>query len=101
MEGVADALAARANIDLVDGAAIQHVQAGGILVDQRLLLKLLRQPQTRAPRSSELPGRLTRRELEVLGAVAQGWSIREVAERLSISAHTARAHLRNIMAKLG
>jgi LuxR family maltose regulon positive regulatory protein len=43
---------------------------------------------------------LSEREREVLRLVAEGRSAEEVAERLVISAHTARTHVRNIYAKL-
>lgn len=44
--------------------------------------------------------RLTRRELEVLGMLANGLHITEIGERLSISALTARNHVQNILEKL-
>ena len=44
--------------------------------------------------------RLTRRELEVLGMLANGLHISEIGERLSISALTARNHVQNILEKL-
>jgi NarL family two-component system response regulator LiaR len=43
---------------------------------------------------------LTQRELEVLQLVAQGYENREIAEKLVISAATARTHVSNIMSKL-
>jgi DNA-binding CsgD family transcriptional regulator len=47
------------------------------------------------------PGRLTRRETEVLELVAQGLTTAEAAARLTISYTTARTHLENVFAKLG
>jgi DNA-binding NarL/FixJ family response regulator len=44
---------------------------------------------------------LTEREMEVLEAVAQGWSNKEVSEALNISPHTVQVHLSNIFGKLG
>jgi DNA-binding NarL/FixJ family response regulator len=43
---------------------------------------------------------LTRRELEVLGLVAEGATDKEIAEALCISLHTVKSHMRNILAKL-
>ncbi len=43
---------------------------------------------------------LTQREQEILGQVAKGASDKEIAEALCISLHTAKSHMRNILAKL-
>lgn len=43
---------------------------------------------------------LTRRQLEVLGLVAEGLSTAAIANRLSISSFTARNHLQNILHRL-
>jgi len=45
--------------------------------------------------------RLSDRQCEVLGLAALGLSDREIARRLVISVHTARAHLRSIRERLG
>jgi DNA-binding CsgD family transcriptional regulator len=47
------------------------------------------------------PGELTGREAEVLRAVAEGLSNREVADRLVISEKTVARHLANVFTKLG
>jgi len=44
---------------------------------------------------------LSEREIEVLKLVALGNSNREIAERLSITEHTTKAHMKRIVAKLG
>ncbi len=44
---------------------------------------------------------LTEREVQVLQAVADGRSNKEIAESLSISTNTVQVHLRNIFGKLG
>ena len=43
---------------------------------------------------------LTARELEVVGLLAVGLGNAEIAERLHISAHTVRNHIRNAREKL-
>ena len=44
--------------------------------------------------------KLSAREREVLGLVAQGLSDAQIAERLVISPHTVHRHVANILAKL-
>lgn len=44
---------------------------------------------------------LTRREREILGALAEGMSGAQIAEKLVLSPETVRTHVRNAMAKLG
>jgi DNA-binding NarL/FixJ family response regulator len=43
---------------------------------------------------------LTHREQDVLSLVAEGATDREIAEQLSVSIHTVKSHMRNILAKL-
>jgi len=43
---------------------------------------------------------LTQREQEVLSLVAEGASDKEIAEALTLSVHTVKSHMRNILAKL-
>jgi DNA-binding NarL/FixJ family response regulator len=47
-----------------------------------------------------LPHKLTHRELEVVRALLQGQSNKEIAHHLILSERTVRTHLRNIFAKL-
>lgn len=47
----------------------------------------------------DLP-KLTSRELEILNAIAKGFSNKEVANALGLSAHTVPVHIRNIYRKL-
>jgi DNA-binding NarL/FixJ family response regulator len=44
---------------------------------------------------------LTAREFEVLGLMGQGLDPAAIAERLIVSVHTARGHVKNVMMKLG
>ncbi len=44
--------------------------------------------------------RMTPRERQVIGLIAEGLSNKEIAKRLHIATHTVKSHVRNIMEKL-
>lgn len=50
--------------------------------------------------SAEASCQLTGREQDVLGLAASGMSDKEIAAELSLSLHTVKTHMRNILAKL-
>ena len=50
--------------------------------------------------STPVPNKLTSRELEVLGLLAQGKTNQDIAEELLISRATAKVHVQHIIAKL-
>lgn len=52
------------------------------------------------PDQSHRPVRLTKREVEVLSLIAQGYSSKEAADRLFVSKRTVDFHLGNIYEKL-
>jgi HD-GYP domain-containing protein (c-di-GMP phosphodiesterase class II)/DNA-binding CsgD family transcriptional regulator len=54
-----------------------------------------------AHKPRDWPAGLTDREVEVLRQIAAGLSIRETADRLVVSNHTARHHVESIYSKLG
>ena len=64
-------------------------------------LALQRERWSRRHANPEVISRLTRREAEILTAVATGATNREIAHSLSISPHTVRVHLERIYEKLG
>ncbi|GAB1472294.1 response regulator transcription factor [Chloroflexota bacterium] len=78
-------------------AALSPSLAGHVLAEFRRLSRHL-------PNYPELEGDeatdLTHRELDVLTVASQGASDKEVADRLSISVHTVKSHIRNILSKL-
>ena len=87
-------------IDLLRGtmyghAAITPALAGRLLGEFRRLEQEDRQRETPLQ-----PVSLTQRELEVLSLVAQGKGDLEIAELLTISIHTVKTHVRNILSKL-
>jgi NarL family two-component system response regulator YdfI len=76
-------------------AAIEAAAAGFVVLQPGDLDGLLVNPQ---PASLAEP--LTRREIEVLGMLAEGQSNKSIAHRLGISEHTVKFHVTSIMGKL-
>lgn len=86
-------------------AAVRIVAAGDAVTTPsltRALIDTVRHEHTTGPlhRETELDA-LTRRERDVLTAVAAGWSNTEIATRLSISPTTVKSHVSHILAKIG
>jgi DNA-binding NarL/FixJ family response regulator len=92
-------------------AAIRAAASGEVHLDPAvagIVARRLRRPVGASERrrgAADTPGerldRLTSRERDVLGAVAQGLSNRAIADALGITERTARTHVSNILAKLG
>lgn len=86
---------------------IQTIKDGAMWIDP-LAVPILRDknrglvPQRQMSRAMfrEQHSNLTQREYEVLKLIVDGKSNNEIAEELTISAHTAKAHVCNIIQKL-
>ena len=83
---------------------IRTVAAGESLlsptVTRHLIEEYVRRPAQQTGPVPTLES-LTDRELEVLSLVAKGWSNAEIADRLYVSAATAKTHLSRLLMKLG
>jgi DNA-binding NarL/FixJ family response regulator len=79
---------------------IRTVHAGDTIIAPELAQKLLNAFESGGPTRSRLVPPLTERELEVIRALAQGMSDRQIARSLSISEKTVRKHTSNIYRKL-
>lgn len=85
--------------------AIHQVEQGRVFISQTasgsLLLELLK-----ASDSGSFPGKssafsiLTSRQIEILQAITEGYSTKEIALRLSISVKTVETHRQQLMEKL-
>lgn len=82
--------------DLVD--AVRQVAAGGSVIDPRVVEGLV--SANRTSRRSEVD-RLTPREQEVLGEIAQGKSNAAIAAALFLSERAVEKHTNSIFSKLG
>ena len=87
--------------DIVD--AVRRLKAGEALLSPNEIIEMLRlvsrkrQEEMEAQKSID---RLTRREREVLQALAEGLDSRDIAEKLHITVETERTHMVNILNKL-
>lgn len=80
-------------------AAIAEVQQGGAPMTSEIARKVIATFQSSSAYSAEVEA-LSRRELEILDLVSQGYSNKEIAGRLSLSGGTVHWHLKNIYEKL-
>lgn len=88
----------------IDGATLTrlpgrtHVPFVG---DTHALLNAMRRGLGLPPHARGTQPTLTRRQLQVAGLVALGWSNRQIAEELVITERTAESHVERIRARLG
>ena len=87
--------------DLVE--AVRRLAAGDQLLSQQEVIGALRflVRVRESDREAQLAiDKLTPREREVLQALAEGWSDREIAQQLHVGAGTVHTHVTNILSKL-
>ena len=80
-------------------AVVSKTRAAGDILDT-MREQLSSGVRSTEPSDGERPSVITPRELEVLGLIAEGMSLHEIAARLSIAPSTTRNHIRNILRKL-
>src|SRR5688500_723189 len=80
---------------------VREVHAGRQWYEQRALVDAMDRFVRRQVASKEMTSVLSRREVDVVRAVAQGLRNREIAERLGIAEGTVKLHLHTIYTKLG
>lgn len=80
---------------------LNTVKAGGVWLGPTLLARLLRQIEAALPRTEVWSEGLTPREIEVAQRAAMGHSNQAIADTLSVSERTVRAHLSAVFEKLG
>jgi DNA-binding NarL/FixJ family response regulator len=88
--------------DIID--AVRRLEAGEALLSPNEvgeLLQLAGQQRAQDQEAQRAIESLTPRELEVLRALAEGLSDKEIAERLYLGLGTVRSHVVNILKKLG
>ncbi len=101
--GAAGVLHKSADVDEIMDAT-RRLAAGETLISSDELVEMLRiagQSREEEREARESIQQLTRREMQVLEALAEGLTNREIAERLHMSVDTERTHMMNILSKLG
>ena len=78
---------------LVD--ALRRITEGECVIDPTIVARLIQRPRQASPLA-----RLSERETEVLGLMAEGRSNQAIAERSSSAPRTVEAHVRQILMKL-
>ena len=97
--GAAGVLHKSADVDEIMDAT-RRLAAGETLISPKELAEMLHLAgESREARASI--EQLTRREFQVLKALGEGLSNKEIAERLHMSVDTERTHMMNILNKLG
>jgi two-component system nitrate/nitrite response regulator NarL len=84
--------------------ATRRISEGETLLSPEELVEMLRIASQGREEEREARAnieQLTRREREVLQALSEGLSNKEIAERLHMSVDTERTHMMNILSKLG
>jgi DNA-binding NarL/FixJ family response regulator len=87
--------------------ALRDVADGKAAIPRALVTRMIKQFHTNEPRfrttavSTELGPRLTSREWDVLAALSEGLSTREISRRLQIKPSGVRAHISALVHKLG
>ncbi|WP_134740863.1 response regulator transcription factor [Nocardioides sp. 503] len=83
-------------------AAVRVVAGGDALLAPSVTRRLLADFVRRRPAAADTAGvaRLTAREQDTLGLLAQGLSNAQIAERLVVSEHTVKTHVGNVLHKL-
>ena len=75
--------------------AVRRVAEGEFVIDPGIVTELVGRRRPPNPLDE-----LTRRELEVLGLMAEGRSNRSICEKLFLSDNTVESHVKNILSKL-
>ena len=84
--------------------AIRHVTAGGNMyvcseLTEKLLIKLSSIPSENSTSELKVAVDLSRRELEILLLIAEGFTNNEIAEKLFTSRRTVEGHRQNLLEK--
>ena len=84
--------------------AVRRTARGESVLHPRIaarLLRTVRQPDIKEDPAAAALDRLSQRESEVLGLMADGLSNQQIAQRMGIGEKTVKTHVSNVLGKLG
>lgn len=84
-------------------ATLRDVESGLYVLPPKLaglLFESVASQSARSRRDNPPTGRLTHREHEVIGLIADGCSNKEISTRLHLSVHTVKSHVHSVLEKL-
>jgi DNA-binding NarL/FixJ family response regulator len=79
---------------------VRRVRHGQLALDQRILLRVVRNVSRRLHGLQQVGQLLTTRELEIVALVGSGCTAKDIANRLFVSEGTIKVHLHNVFSKL-
>jgi len=80
--------------------AVLSMLKGGAPISPVIARLMLQKFKPATSINNELPESLTERQLKILKLVSQGFSSKEIAQKLDISYYTVTTHIKNIYSKL-
>jgi DNA-binding NarL/FixJ family response regulator len=80
--------------------AIDHVMSGGKYYSKDISAEILDKIIRKKYSNIDLVNTITKREIEIIKAISEGWNNKEISDKLFISDRTVNTHRTNIMIKL-
>jgi two-component system response regulator NreC len=81
--------------------AVRIVARGEVFLYPTMASKLVKGYLHISRKNNEIESLLSQREIEILELIVEGYSYKEIAEKLVISSSTVHSHRNNLMKKLG
>ncbi|MER3453392.1 MAG: DNA-binding response regulator, partial [Acidimicrobiia bacterium] len=85
--------------DLVD--AVRKVASGVSLLDPAVTAKVLERLRSEPKEQDEALARLTEQERRILELIAEGYTNRQIAEKIYLAEKTVKNYVSSLLAKLG
>lgn len=80
--------------------ALLNVASGGVPMTSQIARRVIESFRRRGQRDTDKSARLTTREEQILVQLSQGYSNKQIAEKLGVSIDTVCSHLKHVFGKL-